>query len=146
MKRLLLPLATLSITIGGYVHFRLWYGPYHHAPIREMFLLNVSISAFVAVAVLIPGRLGPLAGVVLSAGSLAAIAASRTTGLPTPHGRWAEMGLAPAGQTLFGVRDTLLVIVVETIAVVACLTLAVIATRAGSRATRADRAELPVAG
>lgn len=129
MKRVLIAVAAISIAVGGYVHFRLWHGVYHLAPIREMFLLNVVISAFLAFAIFVPGRVTALAGVALSAGSLGALTLSRTVGLPTPHGRWTETGLAPAGQTLFGISDTLLIIGAESLALLACSALLVIAVR-----------------
>lgn len=121
------------------MHFRLWHGVYHNAPIKEMFLLNVTVSAFLAVAILIPGRATAFAVAILSGGSLAAIALSRTVGLPTPHGRWKEIGLAPSGQTLFGISDTLLVIVVEAIALLASVALLALAIRSqGSDRRHAD--------
>lgn len=129
MRRVLVGVAAVSIAVGGYVHFRLWHGVYHLAPIREMFVLNVVASAFLAFAILVPGRVTALAGVALSAGSLGAIALSRTVGLPTPHGRWTEVGLAPSGQTLFGISDTALVIGAETLALLACTALVVLAVR-----------------
>lgn len=141
MRRILAVVATLSIAIGGYVHFRLWHGVYHHAPIREMFLLNVVLSAFFAIAVLIPRRIYALGGAALSAGSLIAIGLSRTVGLPTPHGLWTETGLAPAGQTLFGISDTLLVLIVETVALLTCVALVVVteSVRSGAGANGAAK-------
>ncbi len=120
--------AAVGIALGGFVHFRLWHGVYHLAPIHQMFVLNIVLSAFLAVAVFIPRRVFALAGAALSAGSLAAIALSRTSfGLPTSlHVRWMEKGLAPAGQTLFGVSDTLLVIIAESVALAACVALVLI--------------------
>jgi len=142
----LVAVAAISIAVGGYVHFRLWHGVYHLAPIREMFVLNVVVSAFLAFAIFVPGRVTALAGVALSAGSLGAIALSRTVGLPTPHGRWKEMGLAPAGQKLLGISDTLLVIGAETLALLACGALLVVAIRARASVERKGqrrRAPLP---
>lgn len=123
MKRVLTVVAAIGIALGGYVHFRLWHGIYHVAPIREMFVFNVVLSAFLVFAVFIPKPVYAAAGAVLSAGSLGAIALSRTVGLPTFHGRWTEIGLSPRGQTLFGIGDTLLVIVAESVVVLACTAL-----------------------
>jgi hypothetical protein len=128
MRRIFAAVGAGGIAIGGYIHFRLWHGVYRQAPIREMFLLNVALSAVLAVALLIPKRVFALAGAALSAGSLTALILSRTVGLPTPHGRWTEIGLAP-GQTLLGVNETLLIIVAESVALVACLALVVLAFR-----------------
>jgi hypothetical protein len=136
MKRVFSAMAAIGIALGAYVHFRLWHGVYHRAPIHQMFVLNIVLSAFLAIAVFIPRRVFAAAGGLLAAGSLGALALSRTSfGLPTSlHVRWMEKGLAPSGQTLFGVSDTLLVIIAESVALLACVGV-VLAT------TRADRAE-----
>lgn len=117
--------AALMIAVGGLLHYRLWHGVYRHAPIHEMFLLNVVVSAVVAVALLVPRatRLSALGGFLLAIGSLAAFFLSRGPGLPTPHGKWKEMGLEPAGEKVFGVKVALVVVVVEAIAVAVCAAL-----------------------
>jgi hypothetical protein len=75
---------------------------------------------------------------------LAALGLSRIASLPTPHGRWSEIGLAPGGQTFFGVRDTLIVIVAEALALVACLALVAVRSRnAVGTVTRRRSAPLP---
>jgi hypothetical protein len=141
MKRLFSVVAAIGIGLGGFVHFRLWHGVYHLAPIHQMFVLNIVLSAFLAIAVFIPRRVFALAGAALSAGSLAAIALSRTSfGLPTSlHVRWMEKGLAPAGQTLFGVSDTLLVILAESAALVACVALIIVTARSDEFGVRFSR-------
>jgi hypothetical protein len=128
VKRTFAVIAAIGIAIGGYVHFRLWHGVYRHAPIREMFVLNIVLSAVLAVALLVPRRVFAIAGAALAAGSLTALVLSRTVGLPTPHGRWTEIGLAP-GQRLFGVNETLLIIVAESVALLACAALVVLAVQ-----------------
>jgi hypothetical protein len=144
VNRILTVLAAIGIAVGGYIHFHLWQGVYHHAPIREMFVLNVVVSAFLAIAVLIPTRVAALAGAALAAGSLAALGLSRIASLPTPHGRWSEVGLAPGGQTFFGVSDTLIVIVAEALALVACLALLAVRSRnAVATVTRRRSAAVP---
>ena len=129
MKRVLTVVAAIGIALGGYIHFRLWHGVYRHAPVREMFLIDVVLSAFLALAVFIPKPAFALAGAALTAGSLVAIALSRTVGLPTFHGKWTEVGLAPQ-QALFGINETLLVIIAESVALLACLALVTLALRA----------------
>ncbi len=128
MKRSFAVVAAIAIAVGGYLHFHLWHGVYRNAPIREMFVVNIVVSALVAVALLIPKPIVAMAGAALTAGSLTALILSRTTGLPTPHGRWTEIGLSP-GQTLLGVNDTLLIIIAESVALVACAALLVLAWR-----------------
>jgi hypothetical protein len=144
VNRILTVLAAIGIAVGGYIHFHLWQGVYHHAPIREMFVLNVVASAFLAIAVFIPTRIAALAGAALAAGSLAALGLSRVASLPTPHGRWSEIGLAPGGQTFFGVSDTLIVIVAEALALVACLALVAVRSRRGARGAVTRRRTAPV--
>jgi hypothetical protein len=129
MKRVLTVVAAIGIALGGYIHFRLWHGVYRHAPVREMFLIDVVLSAFLTIAVFIPRRVFAAAGAVLTGGSLAAIALSRTVGLPTFHGKWTEVGLAPQ-QSLFGINETLLVIIAESVAFLVCCTLVYLYTQA----------------
>jgi hypothetical protein len=144
VKRILAVLAAIGIAAGGYIHFHLWQGVYHHAPIREMFVLNVVVSAFLAIAIFIPTRASALAGAALAAGSLAALGLSRVASLPTPHGRWSEIGLAPGGQTFFGISDTLIVIVAEALALAACLALVAVRRRhAVGTVTRRRSAPIP---
>jgi hypothetical protein len=128
VKRIFALVAVISIAVGGYVHFRLWHGVYRHAPIREMFVANFVASAIVAVAVLLSRRVFAVAGAAISAGSLTALVLSRTVGLPTFHGRWTEIGLAP-GQSVLGINETLVVIIAESVALLACASLLVLTFR-----------------
>lgn len=136
MKRAISLIASLSLAAGGYIHFRLWDGVYRHAPIREMFVVNFVLVGVIAIALLASKWFPAAAGAALSAGSLAALALSRTVGLPTPHGRWTEVGLAPR-QTLLGVNETLLIIITELVAVLACAAVLMLALR--SRRTYVTR-------
>lgn len=115
--------AAVAIAAGGVLHYRLWHGAYRHAPVHELFLANVIVSALVTVALLVPraSRLSALGGLLVAGGSLAAFALSRGPGLPTLHGKWTESGLESSGQTVFGVKAALAVLVVEAVAVVVCL-------------------------
>lgn len=122
-------IAAVAIGLGGYLHFDLWRDVYRRAEIREMFLLNVFASAFLAVAILAPlrqvlmNRLVALGGLALAGGSLLAFALSRGPGLPTPHGLWKESGLSPEGIEFLGASTTLVVLIAEGIALLACLRL-----------------------
>lgn len=128
MKRAISFIASLSLGAAGYLHFRLWAAGYRYAPIREMFVVTFVLAAVIGVALLASKWFPAAAGAALSAGSLTALALSRTVGLPTPHGRWTEVGLAP-GQTLLGVNETLLIIIAELVAVVACAAVLMLALR-----------------
>lgn len=76
-------LAGSFILMNGLIHLTLWREGYRDIPtIGTLFLLQIAASVAVAAAVvLLPRRLTLLAGVVLSLGTLASLAASRTVGI-----------------------------------------------------------------
>jgi hypothetical protein len=131
LTRRLLPLiAALAIGVGGYVHFQIWRLEYRHVPVREMFIANWIASAIVVAALVVIvaasrtdhriGQVTLLAGMLLSAGSLAAFALSHGPGLPTLHGTFKETGLETTGSHLFNLGSAKTVLVAETIALLAC--------------------------
>ncbi len=120
-SRALSVLAAVAIAIGGYLHLAIWSGGYRYAPVKEMFLLNVGISGAVAAALFFhPRKLTALAGLALSLGSLAAFGLSRGPGLPTRHGTFTEMGLAPHNVRFLGAPAALTLLAAEALAVLLC--------------------------
>lgn len=113
--------AAIAVAVGGYLHLEIWKGGYRYAPVKEMFLLNVGLSGAVAVALLLhPRRLIAAAGIVLSAGSLTAFALSRGPGLPSRHGIFTEIGLAPLNVRFLGGPAAVTLLAAEAVAVVCC--------------------------
>lgn len=71
-------LAAVLLLAGGAIHIWLAFDGYGTAALESAFFLNGVASAVAAAAiVLLPGPVGPLAGVGVSAGSLIAFALSR---------------------------------------------------------------------
>jgi hypothetical protein len=121
-NRIFASVAAVSVALGGYLHLQIWRGGYQFAPVRELFLLNVGISGAVAVALLLhPRKLTAAAGLLLSFGSLAAFALSRGPGLPTLHGKFTEMALAPHNVHFLGGPAALPLLVAEGLAVICCV-------------------------
>jgi hypothetical protein len=86
-----------------------------------MFLLNVGISGAVAAALFLhPRKVAAAAGLALSVGSLAAFGLSRGPGLPTLHGKFMEMGLAPHNVRFLGGPAAITLLAAEAVAVVCC--------------------------
>ncbi|MDP9074908.1 MAG: hypothetical protein M3N98_12200 [Actinomycetota bacterium] len=120
-NRILTAVAALSLALAGYLHLAIWKGGYRFAPVKEMFLLNVGLSAAVAAAVLFhPRKLTAAAGLALAAGSLVAFGLSRGPGLPTVHGTFTEMGLAPHNVRFLGTGAAAILLAAEAVAVVCC--------------------------
>jgi hypothetical protein len=116
-------IAALAIALGGYLHLKIWMGGYRYAPVKELFLLNVGISGAVAAALLLhPRKPVAAAGLAVSAGSLIAFALSRGPGLPTLHGRFTEMGLAPHEVRFLGAPAAVTLLAAEAVAVICCAT------------------------
>ncbi len=112
--------AAAAVALGGYLHLAIWRGGYRYAPVKEMFLLNVGLSAAVAAALAFhPRKLTAVAGLAVSFGSLAAFALSRGPGLPTLHGRFTEMGLAPHNVRFLGGPAAIAVLAAEAVAFLA---------------------------
>jgi len=132
-RRIPAVIAALSIAAGGYLHLQIWRGGYRYAPVKEMFLLNVGLSALVALALLIrPNRLTALAGLLLSAGSLAAFGLSRGPGLPTPHGIFTETGLNPTNVRFLGGPAAVTLLAAEALAVITCTVMLLLYRRASA--------------
>ncbi|MDQ1393229.1 MAG: hypothetical protein QOF30_2206 [Acidimicrobiaceae bacterium] len=137
--RIFASVAAISVALGGYLHLQIWRGGYQFAPVKEMFLLNVGISGAVAVALLLhPRKLTAAAGLLLSFGSLAAFALSRGPGLPTLHGTFKEMALAPHNVRFLGGPAALPLLVAEGLAMICCIV--VLASRRNAPAPATSRA------
>ncbi len=123
-NRIVATVAAVAIALGGYLHLQIWRGGYRYAPVKEMFLLNVGLSALVAIALLVrPGRLSAFGGLLLSAGSLAAFGLSRGPGLPTLHGTFTETGLQPHSVRFLGQPAAVSVLAAEALVVICTLLL-----------------------
>jgi hypothetical protein len=132
--------AAVAVGLGGYLHLAIWRGGYRFAPVRELFLLNVGISAAVAAGLAFhPRKLTAAAGLVVSLGTLAAFALSRGPGLPTLHGRFTEMALAPDNVRFLGGPAAIAVLAAEAVAVVAT-TAMLLGRRAPKTAAQHDHA------
>ena len=136
--------AAVAIGVGGYLHLAIWKGGYRFAPVKEMFLLNVGISAAVVAALVFhPRQLTAAAGLVLSVGSLAAFGLSRGPGLPTLHGTFTEMGLAPHNVRFLGGPAAVTLLAAEAVAVICCTL--VLASRPVKASPRPAWAPIPIA-
>lgn len=101
----LVRLSALLIAVGGYVHLCLYRHGYRAIPkIGVSFLLTVLASGVLALGLLVlrgrGDRLARLAGIGLSAGTLAAFALSRT---PAGLFNFREIGFQPAPQAALAV-------------------------------------------
>lgn len=123
-KRIATIIGAAGVALGGYLHLQIWRDAYRHAPVKEMFLLNVGLSGAVAVALLLhPRRLTAAAGLLLSVGSLAAFGLSRwsSVGLPTLHGiTFTETGLNPTNVRFLGGPAAVTLLAAEAVAVICC--------------------------
>jgi hypothetical protein len=119
----LLAIAVL-VGVGGFVHLRIWEHEYRHAPVRELFVANWAASAVVVILLVgtVVVRRGAWAGSVgallVSVGSLAALALSRGPGVPTLHGTFKEHGLETTSSYFFHVGSAKTVLVAEGLAAV----------------------------
>jgi hypothetical protein len=119
--RIATAVAAIAIAVGGYLHLDIWRVSYRFAPVKNMFLLNVGISGAVAAALFLhPRKVAAAAGLALSVGSLAAFGLSRGPGLPTLHGKFTEMGLAPHNVRFLGGPAAITLLAAEAVAVVCC--------------------------
>ena len=79
-------IGALAVLVGGAVHLQQWLTVFRDQPIGPTFLVNAIASLVVAVALVATDdrvvRWAVLAGLALSVGSLLALLASRTVGLP----------------------------------------------------------------
>jgi hypothetical protein len=79
-------LAAIAILVGGAVHLQQWLTVFRDQSIGPTFLINAVASLVIAVALVATDdravRWAVAAGLVLSVGSLLALVASRTVGLP----------------------------------------------------------------
>jgi hypothetical protein len=79
--------AAVLVLVGGAVHLQQWLTVFRDQSIGPTFVLNAAASLLVAIALVATDepvivRRSSIAGVALSVGSLAALVASRTVGLP----------------------------------------------------------------
>ncbi len=83
MQRLTAVVAATFVLVGGAIHLGMWREGYRGIRyIGPLFVANVALSAVLVLALLLrPDVRVAIAGIVFSAGSLAALALSRTTGL-----------------------------------------------------------------
>jgi hypothetical protein len=141
LNKVLVVVAAVGIALSGYVHLRIWQNEYRHAPVREMFLAQVVVSALVAVLLLmtlLPGGLSRIrrgaaaVGALVSLGSLAAFALSRGPGLPTLHGKFKETGLETTRSYVFHLGSAKVILVAEAVAALACLYALIDPTRSAS--------------
>lgn len=82
MERISRLCAVTFVVVGGLVHLELWRSGYRGIPnVGNAFLVNIALAGVLALAVLVRNdwRVN-LAGVVFSAGSIAALVMSRTIG------------------------------------------------------------------
>jgi hypothetical protein len=143
-NRIAAAVAAVAVAVGGYLHLAIWKGGYRFAPVKEMFLLNVGISAAVAAALIFhPRKLTAAAGLVLSVGSLAAFGLSRGPGLPTLHGTFTEMALAPHNVRFLGGPAAVTLLAAEAVAVICCTL--VLARRQADPAPVPAWSRLPIA-
>ncbi|MDQ6614189.1 MAG: hypothetical protein M3083_05460 [Actinomycetota bacterium] len=134
-NRIATTLAAVAIAVAGYLHLLIWQGGYRFAPVKEMFLLNVGISGAVAAALFLhPRKLTAGAGLALSLGSLVAFGLSRGPGLPTMHGTFREMALAPQNVRFLGGPAAATLLAAEALAVLCCA-LVLVVGHAGSTPT-----------
>ena len=113
--------AVASIAAGA-LHWDIWANHgYRSAPVRELFVASAVLAVVLGLVACVNRRKAALPAAAANAVFLAAFALSRVTELPTFHGGWREVGLAPDGATLLGVSTTLLLLVAEAVAVAAGL-------------------------
>jgi len=145
-NRIIGAVAAVAVAVGGYLHLEIWRGGYRYAPVNNMFLLNVGLSAVVAIALLVrPSKLTALAGLLLAAGSLAAFGLSRGPGLPTLHGTFTEKGLAPLNVRFLGGPAAVTLLAAEAIAVILCVAMLSSRQRHGAPAEAAPAEPAPIA-
>jgi hypothetical protein len=143
-NRIVSVVAAVAVAVGGYLHLQIWSGGYRFAPVKEMFLLNVGLSGAVAAALLLhPRKLTAAAGLALSAGSLAAFALSRGPGLPSLHGTFTEMGLAPLNVRFLGGPAAVTLLAAEAAAVLCCAVMLLVSRTSIARAPAAAWKPLP---
>lgn len=135
--------AVVAITsvLSGALHLDIWANHgYRSAPVRELFVLQGSAAIAAGVTVLMPRAGAAWPALLVNMASLIAFALSRTVGVPTLHGSFAETGLQPSGARLLGVSSTAVTLVVGVLAVVISLYLLFHREGAGS-GPAADRRE-----
>jgi len=83
MERIARLAAATFVVVGGLIHLDLWQGGYRGIPyIGPWFIVNVAVSALLAVALVVRGGTRvAVAGIAFSAASLVALVLSRTVGL-----------------------------------------------------------------
>lgn len=122
MNTLLRAITAVASIAAGALHWDIWANHgYRSAPVRELFVASAVLGVALGLVAFLNRRKAALPAAVANAGFLAAFALSRVTEIPTFHGGFREMGLAPDDATLRGVSTTLLLVVAEAVAVVAGL-------------------------
>lgn len=122
INRILRLIAAAAVFIGGYCHYHLWDVSYRHAPVKELFVINVVASVVIGVALAIgPRRLAALGGIGLSLLTLVAFGLSRGPGVPSFHGTFTESGLQPSSVHVFGVEVAVLTLIAEGVALLLSL-------------------------
>lgn len=112
-------LTALASIAAGVLHWEIWaHHGYRSTPIREMFIASAVTGVAVGAVALIGRPRAAALAVVANIGFLAAFVLSRVSEVPTFHGPWSEMGLAPNDATLLGVSTTLVLLIAEGAAVV----------------------------
>ncbi len=119
MNTVLRVVTAIASIAAGAIHWDIWANHgYRSAPVRELILASAVLAVALGLLAFLNRRWAALPAAVANALFLAAFAVSRTAELPTLHGPWKEMGLAPEGAELLGIPTTLLLLVAEGVAVV----------------------------
>jgi hypothetical protein len=125
-QRVIRVVAAAAIVIGGYSHYHLYkYEGYQHTPVGGMFLLDFISSLVIGALLLVgPRRIVAFLGLGISFLTLLGFVLSRGPGVPTLSGTtFKETGLSPQTVHLLGVEIALLVVIVESVAIVLTSTL-----------------------
>lgn len=127
--------AALAVLAGGAVHLQQWLTVFRDQSIGPTFLANAVASLIVAVALVATDhravRWAVLAGLALSIGSLVALVASRTVGLP---------GFEATGYDVAEIEA----IVAESVATAALVAALVVGRREATGATLAGSSQAPL--
>jgi hypothetical protein len=121
LQRTIRVVVAAAVVIGGYAHYHLYQDVgYKHTPVGSAFLLDFVASLVVGVLLLVgPRRIVAFLGTGLAFVTLLAFVLSRGPGVPTFSGvTFKESGLTPQTVHLLGVEIALLVIIVESVAIV----------------------------
>lgn len=119
MNTVLRALTALASIAAGALHWDIWANHgYRSAPVRELLVASAVLGVVLGLLATVNRRTAALPAALANAAFLGAFALSRVGELPTLHGGWREVGLAPADATILGISTTLLLVVAEALAVV----------------------------